>query len=101
LRRVKPLSRRQPQVRARAVDRQLQREQADAAALAEVETLAKALEVPLTDAVALLADDREGYMPPPALELAAQGAGAPAAPAKGALFTKSTVDAYIAAVLEL
>jgi hypothetical protein len=80
-------------VRARAVDRQLQREQANAAALAEVETLAKALEVPLTDAVALLADDREGYVPPPALELAA--------PAEGALFTKSTVNAYVAAVLEL
>jgi hypothetical protein len=29
------------------------------------------LEVPLTDAVALLADDREGYVPPPALNLAA------------------------------
>jgi hypothetical protein len=85
----------------RAVDRQLQREQADAAALAEVETLAKALEVPLTDAVALLADDREGYVPLPALELATQAAGAPAAPVEGALFTKSTVDAYVAAVLEL
>ena len=57
--------------------------------------------MPLTDAVALLADDREGYVPPPALELAAQAAGAPAAPAEGALFTKSTVDAYVAAVLEL
>ena len=101
MRRVKPPSRRQPRVRARAVDRQLQREQADAVALAEVETLAKALEVPLTDAVALLADDREGYVPPPALELAAQGAGAPAAPVEGALFTKGTVDAYVAAVLEL
>jgi hypothetical protein len=59
------------------------------------------LEVPLTDTVALLADDREGYVPPPALELAAQGAGAPAVPIEGALFTKGTVDAYIAAVLEL
>jgi hypothetical protein len=57
--------------------------------------------VPLTDAIALLADNREGYMPPPALELAAQGAGAPAAPIKRALFTKSTVNAYITAVLEL
>jgi hypothetical protein len=59
------------------------------------------LEVPLTDAVALLADDYKGYVPPPALELAAQGAGAPAAPVEGALFTKGTVDTYIAAVLEL
>jgi hypothetical protein len=37
----------------------------------EVETLVKALEVPLMDAVVLLADDRKGYMPLPALELAA------------------------------
>jgi hypothetical protein len=40
-------------------------------------------------------------VPPPALELAAQGAGAPAIPIEGALFTKGTVDAYIAAILEL
>ncbi len=53
--------------------------------------------MPLTDAVALLADDREGYVPPPALVEAA----APAEPTEGALFTKSTVDAYVAAVLEL
>lgn len=53
--------------------------------------------MPLTDAVALLADDREGYVPPPALVEAA----APAEPIEGALFTKSTVDAYVAAVLEL
>jgi hypothetical protein len=59
------------------------------------------LEVPLTDAVVLLADNREGYMPPPALELAAQGAGAPAVPAKEALFTKSIINAYITAILEL
>jgi hypothetical protein len=57
--------------------------------------------VPLTDAVALLADNREGYVPPPALELAAQGAGAPAVPVEGALFTKGTVNAYITAVLKL
>ena len=64
----------------------------------EVETLAKVLEVPLTDAVALLADDREGYVPPAAL---ARAAGAPAASDEGSLLTKSTVDAYIAAVIEL
>jgi hypothetical protein len=67
----------------------------------EVETLAKALKVPLTDAVALLADDREGYVPLPALELATQAARAPATPTEGALFTKSTVNAYVAAILEL
>jgi hypothetical protein len=85
----------------RAVDRQLQREQADAATLAEVETLTKALEVPLTDAVALLTDNHEGYVPPPALELVAQGAGAPATPIEGALFTKGIVNTYITAVLKL
>jgi hypothetical protein len=55
----------------------------------------------LTDAVALLANDREGYVPLPALELAAQRAGASVMPIKKALFTKGTVDAYIVAVLEL
>jgi hypothetical protein len=79
----------------------LQREQADAVTLVEVETLAKALEVPLMDAITLLVDDREGYMPLLALELAAQGARAPAMLIEGALFTKGTVNAYIAAVLEL
>jgi hypothetical protein len=96
--------RRRPRVRARAVDRQLQREQAAAAALAEVETLAEALKVPLTDAVALLVDDREGYVPPPVPELVAEAAAAAAASAEdaeGALFTRSTVDAYVAAILEL
>ena len=57
--------------------------------------------MPLTDTVVLLADDCEGYVPPPALELAAQGVRAPAIPVEGALFTKGTVNAYIAAVLEL
>ena len=57
--------------------------------------------MPLTAAVALLADDREGYVPPPALEGAAQAVGASPASVEGALFTKSTIDAYVAAVLEL
>jgi hypothetical protein len=57
--------------------------------------------VPLIDTITLLADDYEGYMPLPALELTAQGAGAPAVPVEGALFTKGIVDAYITAVLEL
>jgi hypothetical protein len=59
------------------------------------------LEIPLTDAITLLTDNREGYMPLPALELAAQGAKAPAMPIEGALFTKDMVNAYIVAVLEL
>jgi hypothetical protein len=70
------------------------REQADAIALAEVKSLAEALEVPLTEVTELLADDREDYIPPAAL--------APAVDVKeGPLFTKGTVDAYIAAVIEL
>jgi hypothetical protein len=63
--------------------------------------LAKALEVPLIDTIALLTDDREGYVPPLALELTAQGVGALTTPIEGALFTKDIVNAYIAAILKL
>jgi hypothetical protein len=50
--------------------------------------------VPLAEAAELLTDDREGYMPPAAL--------APATEApKGSLLTRGTIDAYIAAVIEL
>ena len=54
--------------------------------------------MPLADVAELLADDREGYVPPAAL---AQAAEVPAAPDEGSLLTKSTIDAYIAAVIEL
>jgi hypothetical protein len=57
--------------------------------------------VPLIDTITLLVDDHKGYIPPPALELTAQGAGAPATPIEGALFTKGIVNAYIIAILEL
>jgi hypothetical protein len=53
--------------------------------------------VPLSEIPELLADDREGYVPPTSLvptEEAAEGA-------EGTLLTKGTVDAYIAAVIEL
>jgi len=43
-------------------------------------------------------DDREGYVPPTALA-AAVDIAAPAA--KGSLLTRSTINAYIAAVIEL
>jgi hypothetical protein len=46
----------------------------------------------------LLADDREGYVPPAAL---APPAAATDTDEKESLLIKSTVDAYIAAVLEL
>jgi hypothetical protein len=59
-----------------------------------VKSLAETLELPLTEVAELLADDREDYVPPAAL--------APAVDVKeGSLFTKNTVDAYIAAVIEL
>ena len=54
--------------------------------------------MPLADVAELLTDDREGYVPPAAL---AQAAEVPAAPDEGSLLTKSTIDAYIAAVIEL
>ena len=101
LRRVRlPTGRRPRQQRQQQHQRQLQEEQerADAAALAEVKTLAETLEVPLAEVAELLADDREGYVPPAAL---ARAAGAPAASGEGSLLTKSTVDAYIAAVIKL
>ncbi|KAG7120277.1 hypothetical protein HYQ44_004773 [Verticillium longisporum] len=71
--------------------KQLEQEKLEAAALTEAE----ALEVPLAEAAELLADDCEGYVPPTAL------APATTDPAQGSLLTKSTVDAYIAAVIEL
>jgi hypothetical protein len=70
-------------------------EQVDATALTEVKSLAETLEVPITNVIELLADDREGYIPPAALS---QAVGI--AP-EGTLYTKGTVDAYIAAVIEL
>ncbi len=45
------------------------REQADAAALAEVKSLAETLEVPLMEVAELLTDDREDYVVPTALAL--------------------------------
>jgi hypothetical protein len=104
LRRVKQRQRQRPRPhrRATAVQRQLQREQeqAEAAALLEVKSLAKTLEVPLADVAELLMDDREGYMPPLALA-PAEGEGEGEEEDQGSLLAKGTVDAYVAAVLEL
>ena len=92
----KPRSRRQQQHQ-----RQLQQEQehADALALAEVKSLAETLDVTLAEAVELLADDREGYVPPAALAPATEEV-AEEAPV-GSLLVRGTVDAYIAAIMEL
>ena len=57
------------------------------------------MEVPLAEAAALLTDDREGYVPPAALAPAADAEAE--VPAEGSLLTRSTVDAYVAAVMEL
>lgn len=95
----KPRSQRQQQHQ-----RQLQQEQehADALALAEVKSLAETLDVTLAEAVELLADDREGYVPPASLVPATEEATkeAPEGPA-GSLLVRATVDAYVAAVMEL
>ena len=100
LRRVRVPTRRRPRLRQQPHQRQLQeeQEQAEAAALVEVKTLAEALEVPLAEAAELLTDDREGYVPPTAL---APTTEALAAADEGSLLTKGTVEAYIAAVIEL
>jgi hypothetical protein len=100
LRRVKVPTRRRPRRRQPQHERQLQEEQerADAAALAEVKALAETLEVPLAEVAELLADDRDGYVAPAALAPATEP---PVAPGEGSLLTKGTVDAYVAAVLEL
>jgi hypothetical protein len=81
-----------PRARARPRGRP---KQADTAALAEVKSLAETLEVPLIEVAELLADDREDYVPPAALIPAVE------ASLEGSLYTKSTVDAYIAAIIEL
>ncbi|KAL9573972.1 hypothetical protein ACKAV7_001916 [Fusarium commune] len=102
LQRVTPLQKK-PQARGKGkgkgkavqLRRQLEQEQLEAAALAEAESLAEALEVPLAEAADLLADDREGYVPPTALAPAAVDL------AEGSLLTRGTIDAYIAAVIKL
>jgi hypothetical protein len=101
--------------RPRSAAQQRKMEQQDGEALAEAESLAKTLEVPLTEAVQLLAEDREGYTPPRSLlpsseqpplrdggeEAEAAAVAVAAAAEEGTPFTKGTVDAYIAAVIEL
>ncbi|XP_044715222.1 centromere DNA-binding protein complex CBF3 subunit [Hirsutella rhossiliensis] len=49
---------------------------------------------PLAEAAELLADDREGYVPPTGLATAAVDL------TEGSLLTRGTIDAYIAAVIE-
>ena len=71
LRRVKVSVRRGP----RSAAQQQKSEQEDADALVEAKALAETLEVPLSEVPALLADDREGYVPPAAGGAAPGGGG--------------------------
>ena len=71
------------------------------AALREAEALAATLGVPVAEAIQMLADDRESYIPPPGTAAATATATASGDGEEGGLFTKGTVDAYIAAVIEL
>lgn len=59
--------------------------------------------MPLVDVAELLMEDREGYVPPAALaqDLAQAQAEAEGTEAAGTLFVKGTLDAYVAAVMEL
>ncbi|KAM4058578.1 centromere DNA-binding protein complex CBF3 subunit [Hirsutella rhossiliensis] len=105
LRRVVPPQKKKPRARGKIrgngngeavqVRQQREQEQLEAAAMAEAESLAEALEVPLAEAAELLADDREGYVPPTGLATAAVDL------TEGSLLTRGTIDAYIAAVIEL
>ncbi|KAM4065820.1 centromere DNA-binding protein complex CBF3 subunit [Hirsutella rhossiliensis] len=104
LRRVVPPQKKKPRARGKIrgngngeavqVRQQREQEQLEAAAMAEAESLAEALEVPLAEAAELLADDREGYVPPTGLATAAVDL------TEGSLLTRGTIDAYIAAVIE-
>ena len=70
--------------------------------MAEVKSLAETLDVTLAKAAELLADDCKGYMPPvalvPATEEEEEGTEEGAT---GLLLVRGTVDAYIAAIMEL
>jgi hypothetical protein len=67
-------------------------------ALLEAKSLAETLDIPLAEVAELLAEDREGYVPPAALATLTLEPGKEEG---GTLLTKGTVDAYIAAVIEL
>ena len=64
-------------------------------ALTEVKSLAKTLEVLITNIIKLLIDDYKGYIPlvalTPAIEVALEGS----------LFTKSTINTYITTIIKL
>src|SRR5512140_2147500 len=59
--------------------------------LAKAEALAETLRVPLAEAIQILCDDQEDYEPPEDIDTEEEGAP----------LTRATLDAYIAAVMEL
>ena len=67
------------------------------AALREAKALTVTLAVPVTEAAQILADNRKSYILPSTIATATGTNDAK----EGTLFTKSTVDAYITAVMEL
>ena len=71
------------------------------AALREAEALAITLGVPVAEAAQILANDREGYILPSTVATVTAAGGSAGNGKEGNLFTKSTVNAYIAAVIEL
>jgi len=71
------------------------------AALREAEALATTLGVPVTEAAQILANDRKGYILPSTIITATAAGGSASNGKEGNLFTKSTVNAYIATVIEL
>lgn len=88
LRRVAAPGRRPAKQPARSVDGP------EESPLAKAEALAETLRVPLAEAVQILCDDQEDYDPPENID-AEEGAE------EGALLTRATLDAYVAAVMEL
>lgn len=89
LRRVRP-----PTIKKRHGGRTEPQLPAAEEALQEAKALAATLGVPVAEAVQILSDDRESYVPPP-------NTAASDRKEEGELFTKGTVDVYIAAVIEL
>jgi hypothetical protein len=99
LRRVPPKKPRAPR-KARS---QQQQQQQEAKALAKAKALSKTLEVPLAEAVELLVDDRDGYIPPASLArvTAMDEEEDKDDKDEGTLLSRGTVDAYVVAVIEL
>jgi hypothetical protein len=69
LRRVKVPGRKPYRRKPRSQAAQKKREQEDTEALVEAQVLAEALQVPISEIAELLADDREGYVPPVAVSI--------------------------------